>query len=398
MNNIKSLVILILLYSFTFCLPPLPYPWQIPYFLSKALEPDQDESNQNQSNSNNESIMGQIDTSFGSGGYTIFDIPGTSETPEALVFKNGKILQGGYCDGLPNSKFCLVQFDSNGNIDTSFGTSGYVIFDVPGSSYEYNTSLGLQGDKIIQSGECSSSDGQKKFCLVRYNSDGSIDTSFNNPNGYRIYAMDTSNHYPKALAIQADGKILQGGHCTGGANYFCITRYVEYGHTDYGFNPFLGYNKPNIIPTTRDYAYSLAIQSDGKILQGGYCGNSTVGPFRFCLMRYHSDGTIDTSFGTGGYVLYDIPASTWDMANSLAIQTNGKILQGGTCQVSGTNQFCVVRYNSDGSIDTSFGTGGYLFYDVAGITNGSANSLVVEDQFILIGGNCDNKFCVVRIN
>ena len=446
MNNIKRFMILILMFSFTFCLPPLPYPWHIPYFLSKVLEPEPE-----QTSSNNESITGQIDTSFGSGGYTTFDIPGTSETPEALAFKNGKILQGGYCDGLPNSKFCLVQFDSNGNIDTSFGTSGYVIFDVPGSSYEYNTSLVVQTDgKILQGGECNSS--VSKFCLVRYNSDGSIDTSFNNPNGYRIYDFDVFSYkYPEALILQSDGKIVQGGHCTGGSHYFCIAQYDQNGNLLYWIKPD--------IPGVREYAFSLAIQSDNKILQGGYCGPSggpyqfcirryissdfmglmvdssfgtsgyqlfdftsstseesysiaiqndgkilqggrcNVGSWVFCIVRFNSDGSIDSSFGTGGYVVYDIPVSTSDMANSLAIQTNGKILQGGTCQVSGTNQFCVVRYNSDGSIDTDFGTGGYLLYDIPGITNESANSLIiVENQSILIGGNCNAEFCVVRIN
>jgi hypothetical protein len=89
-----------------------------------------------------------------------------------------------------------------------------------GSTYEYNTSLALQGDKIIQSGECFSG-GNSKFCLVRYKADGSLDTSFNSPLGYRIYDLPTSsNDYARALAIQTNGYILQGGYCTGGANFF----------------------------------------------------------------------------------------------------------------------------------------------------------------------------------
>jgi len=395
-----SLILFLSLSSFTYCLEPLIKPISLYYFLANLFEP---EVNENEAQ-NQESIFGQIDPSFGDGGYKIFDISGVSpDFAKSLVLKGDKILQGGYCNNPPGSIFCLVQYDISGNVDSSFGSGGYVSFDIPGSTYKYKTSLALQGDKIIQSGECYS--GSSQFCLVRYKADGSLDTSFNPSFGYRIYDLPTSSFdYARALAIQTNGYILQGGFCTGGANFFCLTRYQTDGSTDFSFNSPNGYQRPNIIPTNIDYANTLVLQSDGKILQGGYCKyTGSTEPRKFCVMRYNSDGSIDSGFGSGGYVLYHIPVSKYDVANSLILQSDGKIIQGGTCTISGTNQFCIVRYNADGSVDATFGTSGYEIFDIPDSSDDQASAIALQTNGkILQGGTCKisgiNQFCIVRYN
>jgi len=441
-----SLILFLSLSSFTYCLGPLIKPISLYYFIANLFEP---EVNENEAQ-NQESIFGQIDPSFGDGGYKIFDIPGVSpDIAESLVLKGDKILQGGYCNNPPGSIFCLVQYDISGNVDSSFGSGGYVTFDISGSINEYNTSLALQGDKIIQSGECYS--GSSQFCLVRYKADGSLDTSFNDPVGYGIYDIPpSSNDFALALAIQTNGYILQGGFCSIGSNYnfcltrynpngdgidfsfitniipeyhdlawalalqgnkilqsgscannslsnskFCVMRYNSDGSIDSGFGSG-GYVLYDIPVSNYDYANSLIVQSDGKIIQGGRCTISTI---QFCIVRYNADGSVDSTFGTNGYVIFDIPDSSNDQAIAIALQTNGKILQAGTCMISGKNQFCIVRYNVDGSIDSTFGTNGYFIYRVPGTTSNTlGRSIVIQsDGKILLGGTCDNKFCIVRI-
>jgi uncharacterized delta-60 repeat protein len=401
MKVLKLFLILFLsLSSFTYCFPPLIKPISLYYFLANLFEP---EVNENESQ-NQESIFGQIDPSFGDGGYKIFDIPGISpDFAVSLVLKGDKILQDGFCNNPPGSIFCLVQYDLSGNVDSSFGSGGYVTFDIPGSTSEYYTSLALQGDKIIQSGECYS--GSSQFCLVRYKADGSLDTSFNSPFGYTIYDLPTSPaDYARALAIQTNGYILQGGYCTNGGTFFCLTRYQTDGSTDFSFNSPNGYQIPNIIPTNHNYANTLVLQSDGKILQGGYCNNTGAAePRRFCVMRYDSDGAIDSGFGSGGYVLYDIPVSNYDFANSLILQSDGKIIQGGTCYNSGTDQFCIVRYNADGSIDSTFGTSGYVIFDLPDSSYDQASAIALQTNGKIIqAGTCTisgtEQFCIVRYN
>jgi uncharacterized delta-60 repeat protein len=116
-------------------------------------------------------------------------------------------------------------------------------------------------------------------------------------------------------------------------------------------------------------------------------------------VRYNADGSVDSTFGTNGYMFFDIPLPLNEQARAIALQTNGKILQGGTCDISGTYQFCIVRYNVDGSIDSTFGTNGYFIYQVPGTTSNTlGRSIVIQsDGKILLGGTCDNKFCIVRI-
>jgi uncharacterized delta-60 repeat protein len=384
-----SLILFLSLSSFTYCLGPLIKPISLYYFLANLFEPE---------SQNQESIFGQIDPSFGDGGYKIFDIPGVwPDIAESLVLKEDKILQGGYCNNPPGRIFCLVQYDLSGNVDSSFGSGGYVSLDIPGSINEYNTSLALQGDKIIQSGECLSG-GVSNFCLVRYQADGSLDTSFNSPLGYTIYDLPTSpSDYAAALAIQTDGYILQGGYCMIGSNYnFCLTRYNPNGDgIDFSFIP-------NIIPENYDLAFALAFQ-DNKILQSGSCSNNFLFYSKFCVMRYNSDASIDSGFGSGGYVLYDIPVYNYDYANSLIVQSDGKILQGGTCTISGTDQFCIVRYNADGSVDATFGTNGYVIFDIPDSSNDQAIAIALQTNGkILQGGTCTisgtNQFCIVRYN
>jgi uncharacterized delta-60 repeat protein len=418
-----SLILFLSLSSFTYCLGPLIKPISLYYFIAKLFEPEvneneaqnqeneaqnqeneaqnQENESQNQENEaqNQESIFGQIDPSFGDGGYKIFDIPGVSpDFAESLVLKGDKILQGGYCNNPPGSIFCLVQYDLSGNVDSSFGSGGYVTFDFTGSTNEYNTSLALQGDKIIQSGECRSASGNLQFCLVRYKADGSLDTSFNSPLGYRIYDLPTSLFdSARALAIQTNGYILQGGICEVGSNYnFCLTRYNPNGDgIDFSFIP-------NIIPEDYDLAFALAFQ-DNKILQSGFCTSNFLFYSKFCVMRYNSDGSIDSGFGSGGYVLYDIPVSDYDNANSLILQSDGKILQGGSCAISGTNQFCIVRYNANGSIDSTFGTNGYMIFDIPDSSDDQASAIALQTNGkILQAGTCKisgkNQFCIVRYN
>jgi uncharacterized delta-60 repeat protein len=383
-----SLILFLSLSSFTYCLGPLIKPISLYYFLANLFEPEVNENeaqNQENESQNQESIFGQIDPSFGDGGYKIFDIPGVSlDFAESLVLKGDKILQGGYCNNPPGSIFCLVQYDVSGNVDSSFGSGGYVTFDIHGSTNEYNTSLALQGDKIIQSGQCKCNSGISKFCLVRYKADGSLDTSFNSPLGYRIYDIPSSSYdFATALAIQTNGYILQGGYSRVGSNYnFCLTRYNPNGDgIDFSFIP-------NIIPEDFDIAYELALQGN-KILQSGFCENHLLLNPKFCVMRYNSDGAIDSGFGSGGYVLYDIPVSHYDDANSLIVQSDGKILQGGTCTISGTAQFCIVRYNANGSVDSTFGTNGYMIFDIPDSSDDQASAIALQTNGKIIqAGTC----------
>jgi len=357
---------------------------------------------------------GEIDSSFASNGIFLKDFnSGSSSDAESvnaiLVQPDGKILLGGSCgdNGFANANFCIARLNSDGTLDTSFGSGGYVIQDIPTSDEDNGYSLALQPDgKILLGGSCRIS-GAYQFCIARFNSDGSLDTtSFGSPNGYVIQDVGTNDDYGYSLALQPDGKILLGGSCFDGVStQFCIARFNSNGQLDTSFGFPNDYVTQDISssPATNDYGNSLALQPDGKILLGGYCGGSA----QFCIARFNSDGSLDTtSFGSpNGYVIQDISSSTSDFGNSLVLQPDGKILLGGNCFVGGSAQFCKARFNSDGSLDTtSFGSpNGYVIQDV-GTNDDYGYSLALQpDGKILMMGNCINssnyaEFCIARFN
>jgi uncharacterized delta-60 repeat protein len=244
-------------------------------------------------------------------------------------FNPGKFLLGGHC----NDQFCLARLDFSGSFDTSFNSSGYVIKDIPTTAPDIGNSLALQPDgKILLGGYCFVG-GSVQFCIARFNSNGSLDTSFVSGNGYIVQDISAGSDYGNSLALQPDGKILLGGTCD---NKFCIARFNSNGSLDTSFGSGNGYVVQDI-STGSDSGNSLVLQPDGKILLGGTCDN------KFCVARFNSDGSLDTTFGTGGYFILDIPGSNPDNARSLLLQPDGKILLGGFCLTGGIQKFCIAR-------------------------------------------------------
>jgi uncharacterized delta-60 repeat protein len=226
---------------------------------------------------------------------------------------------------------------------------------------------------------------------------GVLDTSFNSPNGSIIQNIGSSSDFGQSLAIQPDGKILLGGSCYNGSNYnFCIARFNSDGTLDTTFGSSGKVIQP--IGSSYDNGYSLAIQPDGKILLGGFCYNGNNNDF--CIARFETNGTLDTTFGSSGIVIQPIGSSS-DYGLSLAIQPDGKILLGGFCYNGSDNDFCIARFNSNGTLDTSFGTGGKVIQSIIGSVVNFGYSLAIQpDGKILLGGSCQGvsnvDFCIAR--
>jgi uncharacterized delta-60 repeat protein len=307
-------------------------------------------------NSIYQEAKGILDDSFGNGSGYVY-ISGDNYGQSLAVQSNGKILLGGYCynNSSGNRNFCIARFNSNGTLDTTFGSSGKVIQTI-GLSFYFGQSLAIQPDgKILLGGHCSNG-RNNDFCIARFNSNGTLDTSFGS-SGIVIQPIGSFNDNGQSLAIQSDGKILLGGYCYnlyGSRNYdFCIARFNSNGTLDTTFGTSGKVMQP--IGSSYDYGYSLAIQHDGKILLGGFCG--VVSNYDFCIARFNTNGTLDTSFGSSGIVIQPIGSSS-DNGQSLAIQPDGKILLGGACPNGRHFDFCIARFNSDGTLDTSFGNSG----------------------------------------
>ena len=124
-----------------------------------------------------------------------------------------------------------------------------------------------------------------------------------------------------------------------------------------------------------DFVRAIAVQPDGKIVVAGF--TSITGRGDFALARYNRDGTLDDSFGTGGTVTTDFVAGSLDQALSVAIQADGKIVAAGTAAINGNSDFALARYNRDGTLDATFGAGGTVTTDFAGASD-QAFSVAVQ--------------------
>jgi uncharacterized delta-60 repeat protein len=141
-----------------------------------------------------------------------------------------------------------------------------------------------------------------------------------------------------------------------------------------------------IFPLYHDCAYAVALQPDGKILAGGSTGQCGGSGDNFALARYNADGSLDTTFGTGGKVTTDF-FGTRDEIHSLAIQSDGKIVAVGFTVVSGTNwDFAIARYNTNGSLDTAFGTGGKVTTEFQSGDFAEAFGVVIQGNGKIVGG------------
>jgi uncharacterized delta-60 repeat protein len=170
-----------------------------------------------------------------------------------------------------------------------------------------------------------------------------------------------TDHAQAGLLVQPDGKLVAGGSAftfTTGGNYdFALARYLPDGTLDPGFGS--GGKVTTDLLGFDDQAFALARQPDGKLVAAGEAGGD------FALARYNADGTLDASFGSGGVVTTDFAGST-DRVEGLAVQPDGKLVAAGQAFSGAGLDFAVARYHPDGTLDTSFGSGGKVTTDLAG--------------------------------
>jgi uncharacterized delta-60 repeat protein len=337
-------------------------------------------------------VKGILDTSFATNGFNLIT-PGTSDAIEDLaVQSNDQIVVGGYATVGGKSTFAVARYNSNGSLDTTFATNGFNVTTPGTSTFDRISSIALQSDGKIIAGGVSKIAGSNTFTMARYNINGSLDTTFGT-NGYNFTTPSgASASVIIDLAIQSDGKIVAGGTATVGGNHgFALARYNIDGSIDTTF----GTNGFNLItPTTYDEIYTITIQPDGKTVAGGYA--YVGGTYVWALARYNTNGSIDTTFGTNGFSL--ITPGIDDYIYALAVQSDGKIVAGGFVTIGSNYPVVIARYNTNGSLDTSFGTNGSNIITSFSGNNSIEELMIQSDGGIIAGGSVNNAFALARYN
>jgi uncharacterized delta-60 repeat protein len=332
---------------------------------------------------------GAPDASFGTGGTATTDFGGAGAAARAVAVQpDGKIIAAGLAVINGVVDFALARYNRDGTLDPSFGTGGTVAtgFDFPGS-FDAITSVVLQPDGKIVAAGTTVVNSFADFALARFNSDGTLDASFGT-GGTVTTSFGALSAEAFAVAVQADGKVVAaGGANINGGFDFALVRYNSNGTLDASFGTSgkvtTAFDGPPGQGFSFAQAFSVAVQPDGRIVAAGYA--SISGGFDAALARYNSNGTLDASFGTSGIATTDFAGSS-DQPSSIALQGDGKIVVAGQTFVSGGYDFAVARYNSNGTLDTSFGTSGKATTDFAGSDDRPTSVAVQPDGNIVVAG------------
>lgn len=317
---------------------------------------------------------GALDTTFGGTGYVTTTINGIAHA--IAMQADGKILVVG-----SGTNATLVRYNTDGTLDTGFGTAGIATLPAGSSELSVINGLALDGSgKIVVAG-IGTSGGFFRMTAARLNSDGSLDTAFGA--GGIFYSPFTSNgsYGAQDVAIQADGKIVLVGE-TG--DKFAVVRLNTDGTSDTsGFGGGSGY--VTTVIQAYSHAQKVAIQADGKIVVMGQSYSSTFTNQAVTIARYNADGTLDTTgFGSpNGYVA----DTRMNDPQAMALQS-GKIVVAGGAIVGPIYQFAMLRFGADGVSDSTFGTTGLVITPVGGAgIDGEAYSLALTGSGIILSGH-----------
>jgi uncharacterized delta-60 repeat protein len=330
---------------------------------------------------------GALDPSFGSNGSVTTDFAGKEDRAQDMaVMPDGRIVVAGWADTgvgqvkgntVYNYDIAVARYLPSGALDASFGNgTGKVTTNI--STYTstdlYNKSdmgwtVAIQEDgKIVVGGKSEIASNLTEGVLVRYNTDGTLDSTFN-PSGpmpgvVQINLPNFKGDEVTDVAIlrdpanPANDKIVtEEAPYPDPSGYFsvAVARYNLDGSPDTTF----GTNGRTVTTTlSTNGPGSMALQSDGKVVVAKSCPQAGA-PSELALFRYTTAGVLDSTFGNNGIALYNDPTGTSDVGNSVAIQpSNGDILVAGASNTSSSQSTILARFQTNGAIDTSFANNG----------------------------------------
>lgn len=388
---------------------------------------------------------GSLDVSFGNQGRVSTDIRSINEAPtvpggetaryEDLAYAmamqpDGKILVAGESSlynarYFPYSSYALARYDENGSLDPTFGLDGKVVTDIPFDSdlrpsAAYIMDIALQSDgKIVAAGTANNRPGggpyEQEMAIVRYNPDGSPDTSFGDAGIVRINRFSRYDERARSVAVQPDGKIVVGGYM---ARHTILPPYddrlmLARLNADGSFDATFG--DAGIVTTDigdDDQIFDIELRPDGKIVVGGSTGPR--GDWDMAVARYLDDGNLDSSFGFNGYMTFNfgdglsgVVPSGVDEILSLDLQADGRIVAAGYTGRYIENpvprekhlypyvlsyDFALMRLEEDGNLDYSFGYAGKTTTAFESDYNiGNSVAMQADGKILVVGETVHDK-------
>ncbi len=342
---------------------------------------------------------GTIDSGFASNGFSVNNFAYVEEARSLDFQPDGKIVAGGSSyleffldedfNEIFNMNISLIRYLPDGKTDSSFGNNGIVQTDL--GEVEWGYSVAIQRDgKIIVGGSTESltiETDVPKFFLVRYMPNGDVDSSFG-INGKVITVFDNIiKGYIIKVLIDTDGSIFACGTISGQTD-FALAKYLPNGTLDENFGN--GGKVTTRINSTGSLLKDAILLKDGKILTAGVTNYGNEAKKRTVLVQYNSDGSLDESFGTGGKQETTFSEGSSD-ATALAVQDNGKIVFSAFIYKDLSTWFGLARCNVDGSLDSNFGFNGKIVEDIS-FEESPSKILIQNDGKLIVTGKSYETF------
>jgi uncharacterized delta-60 repeat protein len=319
---------------------------------------------------------GALDADFGAGGIELVDAsiaPARgSGASGVVVLPDGRIVVAGFGASSSGNGAALMRFTRSGAVDTSFGSAGRTVT----VGLRPRDLVRLPDGRLVIAGDGATPDGNVSiyFAAARYTADGAVDTAFGS-GGVARFAFPGQHSQGNAMALTRDGKVVVTG--IDDSDDAGVVRFTSAGAPD----PTFGSGGGTGVPFGRSSdGQAVAVQPDGRILIAAEIlppGPPTLGaPTSFGVARLNDDGSLDRSFGHSGTVITALTTAGREIPQAVVLQPDGKIVVTGSVGEG----MAVVRYNPDGTLDSTFGSGGAALSSIGvalGMTRQSDGKIVV---------------------
>jgi uncharacterized delta-60 repeat protein len=369
---------------------------------------------------------GELDTGFNGSGFVVQGGPGADVGNSIALDASGRILVAGYRDhgsGLMNYDMVIWRYKDDGTLDPDFGTNGTVVSHDPlgtgSNSYDVGNSIALDASGRILVAGLSWNGTSYDMTIWRYLENGTLDPTFGAGGvvAHNGAAGGNGSDYGYSITLDSSGRILVTGFSTNSTGNWdmAIWRYTDSGaldtKPDTGFGELDGGQRKGFVvyhdSAKEDYytsvngnyydsGASITLDSFGHILVTGRTRN-TAGNYDMAIWRYNSDGTLDTSFGGTGHVVHtNTPGENSDFSGgSITRDSLGRVLVAGASTNTDYGNMVIWRYKDDGTLDTTFGTGGIVAsHGAAGANADYGRSITLDsDRRIIVTGESWNGLC-----
>ncbi len=339
---------------------------------------------------------GTLDNTFGILGKMSTSLLGGVK--DVQVLSDGSILIAGHAFNGNNDDLAILKLTATGNLDETFGNRGLASVDFSGQ-FDEATSLAIQTDGRILAAGSTRSAGQFDFAVARFNTDGTLDTTYDTDGKQTVEFTNAQNNEAREVKLDpVTGKAVLAGYAFNGNNRnFAIARLTTQGGLDTTFDTD-GKVTTDFGGNFDEEANSVVVSSTSIITAGGFAKLAN-GSFDFALAQYNSNGTLRSGFDTDGRVTTDFTRGTAsnDRIGEIKLDSSGRIVAVGGTLESGTTppreDFAMARYSANGAIDQTLGDGGLIYASFYANLGDQATALDIDSSGRwVVGGFTYNGF------